>query len=59
MIPGLVNPLHLSGDYYQLEHGVNKYQPGTAVQDTRIGIRAIDQASVGNSQPTTPAEIES
>ncbi len=46
LIPGLVNPLHLSGDYYQLEHGVNKYQPGTAVQDTRIGVRAIAQDSV-------------
>ncbi|MBE9539607.1 MAG: molybdopterin-dependent oxidoreductase [Proteobacteria bacterium] len=59
LIPGLVNPLHLSGDYYQLQHGVNKYQPGTAVQDTRISIRAIDQASVENSHPTTPAELES
>jgi anaerobic selenocysteine-containing dehydrogenase len=46
LIPGLVNPLHLSGDYYQLQHGVNKYQPGTAVQDTRIGVRAISQDSV-------------
>jgi hypothetical protein len=47
----LVNPLHLSGDYYQLNHGFNKYQPGTAVQDTRIGIRAIDQALVENTAP--------
>jgi nitrate reductase alpha subunit len=59
LIPGLVNPLHLSGDYYQLQHGINKYQPGTAVQDTRIGIRAMDQASLDNTRPTTPAEIES
>lgn len=46
LIPGLVNPLHLAGDYGQIEHGFNKYEPGTAVQDTRVGIRAIDQASV-------------
>ncbi len=59
LIPGLVNPLHLSGDYYQLQHGINKYEPGTAVQDTRIGIRAMDQASIDNTHPTTPAEIES
>jgi DMSO reductase family type II enzyme molybdopterin subunit len=59
LITGLVNPLHLSGDYYQLEHGFNKYQPGTAVQDTRIGIRSIDQASVDSTHPTPPAEIES
>jgi DMSO reductase family type II enzyme molybdopterin subunit len=49
LIPGLVNPLHLSGDYTHLSHGFNKYQPGTAVQDTRVGIRAVDQASVGHA----------
>jgi DMSO reductase family type II enzyme molybdopterin subunit len=59
LIPGLVNPLHLSGDYYHLNHGFNKYQPGTAVQDTRIGIRAIDQALVENTAPASSMEIES
>ncbi|MBK7251815.1 MAG: molybdopterin-dependent oxidoreductase [Gammaproteobacteria bacterium] len=39
LIPGLVNPLHMAGDYGHIRHGMNRYQPGSAVQDTRIGIR--------------------
>ncbi len=39
LIPGLVNPLHMAGGYGQIEHLMNRYQPGSAVQDTRIGIR--------------------
>lgn len=39
LIPGLVNPLHLAGGYGQIRHSMNRYQPGSAVQDTRIGIR--------------------
>ncbi len=59
LIPGLVNPLHLAGGYGQIEHGFNKYQPGTAVQDTRVGVRAIDQALVANLDPKQATEIES
>ena len=39
LIPGLVKPLHMAGDYGQIEHAMNRFQPGSAVQDTRIGIR--------------------
>jgi DMSO reductase family type II enzyme molybdopterin subunit len=46
LIPGLIKPLHVAGGYGQINHGLNKYQPGTAVQDTRCGIRAIDQSKV-------------
>lgn len=43
LIPGLIKPLHLANGYGQIHQGINRYQPGTAVQDTRVGIRAIDQ----------------
>ncbi|QDX79936.1 hypothetical protein B9N43_00915 [Denitratisoma sp. DHT3] len=39
LIPGLINPLHMAGGTSQLQHGISKYQAGTAVQDTRVGIR--------------------
>ncbi|SMB25046.1 putative steroid C25 dehydrogenase-like alpha-subunit [Sterolibacterium denitrificans] len=39
LIPGLVKPLHMAGDYGQINQGMNHWQPGSAVQDTRIGIR--------------------
>ena len=39
LIPGLVNPLYMAGGYGQINHAMNRYQPGSAVQDTRIGIR--------------------
>ena len=39
LIPGLVNPLHMAGGYGHIRHAMNRYQPGSAVQDTRVGIR--------------------
>jgi nitrate reductase alpha subunit len=51
LIPGLMKPLHVAGGYGQINHGLNKYQPGTHVQDTRCGIRSIDQATVGKKKP--------
>ncbi|MBP9032785.1 MAG: molybdopterin-dependent oxidoreductase [Pseudomonadales bacterium] len=39
LIPGLVKPLHMAGGYGQIDHAMNRFQPGSAVQDTRIGIR--------------------
>ncbi len=39
LIPGIVNPLHMAGGYGQINHAMNRYQPGSAVQDTRIGIK--------------------
>jgi len=39
LIPGLVNPLHMAGGYGHINHAMNRYQPGSAVQDTRLGIR--------------------
>ena len=29
----------MAGGYGQINHAMNRYQPGSAVQDTRIGIR--------------------
>ncbi len=59
LIPGLIKPLHLAGGYGQINHHVNIYQPGTAVQDTRCGIRAIDQSKVvGNQHETTQSNSE-
>ena len=39
LIPGLVNPLHMAGGYGHINHAMNRFQPGSAVQDTRIGIK--------------------
>jgi nitrate reductase alpha subunit len=39
LIPGLVNPLHYAGGYAQINHALNRFQPGSTVQDTRIGIK--------------------
>ncbi len=39
LIPGIVNPLLMAGGYGQINHAMNRYQPGSAVQDTRIGIK--------------------
>ena len=39
LIPGTVNALHLAGGYGQIDHMMNRYQGGSAVQDTRLGIR--------------------
>ena len=43
LIPGLIKPIHLADGYGQIHQGVNRYQPGSAVQDTRVAITAIDQ----------------
>lgn len=40
LIPGIVNPLHMAGGYGHIDYAMNRYQPGSAVQDTRIGIAA-------------------
>jgi DMSO reductase family type II enzyme molybdopterin subunit len=39
LIPGLVKPLHYAGGYGHINHALNRFQPGSAVQDTRIGIK--------------------
>jgi len=46
LIPGLIKPLHLATGYGQIHQGINRYQPGTAVQDTRVAIKATDQSRV-------------
>lgn len=46
LIPGLSNPLHMAGGDGQLHFGINHFQLGSYVQDTRVGIRPIDQSSV-------------
>jgi DMSO reductase family type II enzyme molybdopterin subunit len=39
LIPGLMKPLHWVGGEGHLRFGINHLQPGSAVQDTRVGIR--------------------
>ncbi len=39
LIPGLINPLHVAGGEGHIRYGINHLQAGTAVQDTRIGVR--------------------
>jgi nitrate reductase alpha subunit len=39
LIPGIVNPILMAGGYGQINHAMNRYQPGSAVQDTRVGIK--------------------
>ena len=48
LIPGIPKPLHLAGGDGQLKFGINHFQLGSYVQDTRVGIRTIDQATVEN-----------
>ena len=31
--------VHMAGGYGHINHAMNRYQPGSAVQDTRIGIK--------------------
>ncbi|MBW2712905.1 MAG: molybdopterin-dependent oxidoreductase [Deltaproteobacteria bacterium] len=38
--PGIMKPLGLAGGQGQLRFGINHYQPGAFVQDTRVGLRA-------------------
>ena len=51
LIPGIPKPLHLAGGDGQLKFGINHFQLGSYVQDTRVGIRAIDQSTVAGSAP--------
>jgi hypothetical protein len=46
IIPGIPNPLHMAGGDGQLHFGINHFQLGSYVQDTRVGIRATDQGTV-------------
>lgn len=39
LTPGLMKPLHFAGDYSQINWQFAVWEPGTAVQDTRIDIR--------------------
>jgi hypothetical protein len=39
IIPGLMNPLHFAGGGGHVNWAFAMFQPGTQVQDTRIGIR--------------------
>jgi nitrate reductase alpha subunit len=55
LIPGIVNPLLMAGGYGQINHAMNRYQPGSAVQDTRVGIRAWTGQETG-AYPVKPKE---
>jgi DMSO reductase family type II enzyme molybdopterin subunit len=39
LIPGLMKPLHMAGGQGHLRFGINHLEPGSFVQDTRVGIR--------------------
>ena len=56
LIPGLVNPLLMAGGYGQINHAMNRYQPGSAVQDTRVGIRAWTGQETGVHPVKKPGE---
>ncbi len=40
LTPGLMKPLHFAGDYAQINWQFAVWEPGTAVQDTRVEITA-------------------
>ena len=46
--------LFVPGGYGQIEHLMNRYQPGSAVQDTRIGIRPWTGQPTGVKPVATP-----
>jgi DMSO reductase family type II enzyme molybdopterin subunit len=39
LTPGLMKPLHMAGGQGHLRFGINHLEPGSFVQDTRVGIR--------------------
>jgi len=43
--PGLMNPMHFAGGDGHLGFRFGVWAPGTHVQDTRVGIRPIDEAT--------------
>jgi DMSO reductase family type II enzyme molybdopterin subunit len=46
LIPGVPKPLHMAGGDGHLHFGINHLQLGAYVQDTRVGIRAVEQSKV-------------
>ncbi len=46
LTPGIPKALHMAGGDGQLHFGINHFQLGSYVQDTRIGIRVVDQSVV-------------
>lgn len=46
LTPGLMKPLHFAGDYSQINWQFAVWEPGTAVQDTRIDIRQWQESAV-------------
>jgi DMSO reductase family type II enzyme molybdopterin subunit len=45
LTPGLMKPLHMAGGEGHLRFGINHFEPGSFVQDTRVGIRPWKEAS--------------
>src|SRR5690606_24636682 len=39
LIPGIVKPLHYAAGYGHINHALNRFQPGSAVHDVRVGIK--------------------
>ena len=44
LIPGPMKPLHMAGGEGHLRFGINHFEPGSFVQDTRVGIRPWKEA---------------
>jgi nitrate reductase alpha subunit len=45
LTPGLMKPLHMAGGEGHLRFGINHFEPGSFVQDTRVGIRPWKETS--------------
>ncbi|SMB22287.1 putative steroid C25 dehydrogenase-like alpha-subunit [Sterolibacterium denitrificans] len=56
LIPGIVQPLHYAGGYGHINHALNRFQPGSAVQDTRIGIKPWTGQATGVKPVVVTAE---
>jgi nitrate reductase alpha subunit len=50
LIPGLMNPLHMAGGEGHLHFGISHLEPGSFVQDTRVGIRVCEQPGAPGGQ---------
>jgi DMSO reductase family type II enzyme molybdopterin subunit len=47
LIPGLMNPLHWAGGEGHIRFGINHLEPGSFVQDTRVGLRPWREGDAG------------
>ena len=58
LIPGLMKPLHFAGGQGQLGWTFGQFEPGTHVQDTRVGIAASKGPQSSDDDPARVASVE-